>query len=481
MMEGEILKKTITLLSVLGIIFNSTVYASDLSEWALADYEMLSKGGILTYDVISENLGENIKRREVCTMLVNLYEQMTISKISETENPFEDTDDEYVIKAYSVGIISGKSESIFDPEGDVTRQEFAKMILNMLSAAQVEFEIEDDIAEEVLEKYDDSGNVAEWAKKAVAVNIKTGIINGTTEKTITPAGGTTREQAICMVNRVYDKFVKNKKYYDVPYLLDYQQGALGEIKFMWDEILGTKKYTFIIKDADAEIMEAFETTANSATIYGDDYLPGLYTIIIGAVNKEGIGTYSNPTDIEFAEIKYESTVNENLSLSEKEARVFPSGQAFQNVEEAELYMTSVTVPVWKLKSNGEKYSSKMSLTVNQALAEDVVNIFTEIYNSPEQFPIKDVGGYYWRNTASGNLSQHSYGTCIDINADENYYVRPDGTPIVGSYWKPYEDPYSIPEDGIVVKTFAKYGWEWGGNCWGDSYSKDYMHFTYLGK
>ena len=123
----------------------------------------------------------------------------------------------------------------------------------------------------------------------------------------------------------------------------------------------------------------------------------------------------------------------------------------------------------------------MSLYINRALADDVLNIFAEIYNSPEKFPIKDVGGYYWRNTSGGRLSHHSYGLCIDINANENYYVEPDGTPIVGKYWKPYEDPYSMPEDGIVVKTFAKYGFLWGGNCWSDKYAKDYMHFTYLGK
>ena len=144
-------------------------------------------------------------------------------------------------------------------------------------------------------------------------------------------------------------------------------------------------------------------------------------------------------------------------------------------------MIEVTVPVWTLQSDGTKTSSLKYITINQALADDVVSIFTEIYEDESQFPIKDVGGFSWRNTAGGSISQHSYGTCIDINWNENYYVKPDGTPITGSYWKPGEDPYSIPEDSIVVKTFAKYGWEWGGNAWSDAYAKDYMHFTYLGK
>ncbi len=79
------------------------------------------------------------------------------------------------------------------------------------------------------------------------------------------------------------------------------------------------------------------------------------------------------------------------------------------------------------------------------------------------------------------MSEHSYGTCIDINPDENYYVKPDGTPITGSFWKPGENIYSMPADGSVVSTFKRYGWKWGGDAWGAGYSKDYMHMTYLGK
>ena len=89
-------------------------------------------------------------------------------------------------------------------------------------------------------------------------------------------------------------------------------------------------------------------------------------------------------------------------------------------EEVPNYHTTVTVPVWQL-SGGEKVSSTLTLSVHAALAEDVKEIFTEIYNDPEQFPIHDVGGYSWRgDTATG---EHNCGTAIDINANENYQIR----------------------------------------------------------
>lgn len=166
-----------------------------------------------------------------------------------------------------------------------------------------------------------------------------------------------------------------------------------------------------------------------------------------------------------------------IPLSEKEQRVFPEGNRFESSEIAEQYMTEIEVPVWLIK-NGEKVSSTKFITVNSALADDTKAIFEEIYALPQKYPIKSVGGYCWRNTSSGRLSQHSFGTCIDINPNENYYVSVKGNIYSGSYWKPNEDPYSIaPGDGII-EIFAKYGWAWGGNAWPGS--RDYMHFTYLG-
>ena len=43
-----------------------------------------------------------------------------------------------------------------------------------------------------------------------------------------------------------------------------------------------------------------------------------------------------------------------------------------------------------------------------ALAEDVKEIFTEIYNDPERFPIHDVGGYAWRGDSA--TGEHNCGT-----------------------------------------------------------------------
>lgn len=154
---------------------------------------------------------------------------------------------------------------------------------------------------------------------------------------------------------------------------------------------------------------------------------------------------------------------------------------FANQAEAEANVVTVTVPVWKLNSDGSKRASTASFRVHAAIGEMVTNIFTEIFNDPEQFPIHSIGGYSWRgDTARG---EHNCGTAIDINPNENYQVQ-DGAAMVGSFWKPNVSPYSIPEDGSVVRVFEKYGWGWGGTLWCSTTDPnrgyhDYMHFSYM--
>lgn len=70
------------------------------------------------------------------------------------------------------------------------------------------------------------------------------------------------------------------------------------------------------------------------------------------------------------------------------------------------------------------------------------------------------GGYYPRfvRGSSTNLSSHSYGTSVDINAGEN----PQGS-------------QGTAEQARLAPYFEKYGWYWGKN-----FSKpDPMHFEYV--
>lgn len=175
-------------------------------------------------------------------------------------------------------------------------------------------------------------------------------------------------------------------------------------------------------------------------------------------------SYSQGSDsgVKFKSDKYERIFGENRKV-------------YSSKKEADANIVKITVPVWKIE-DGRKVSSSEDIMINKALASEVYEIFYEIYLGNERFPIKSVSAYSWRSTATGSRSQHSYGTAIDINSNENYCIYNSGRKI-GSFYKPGENPYSIPKDGDVVRAFKSRGWTWGAD-WHSL--KDYMHFSYLG-
>ena len=134
-------------------------------------------------------------------------------------------------------------------------------------------------------------------------------------------------------------------------------------------------------------------------------------------------------------------------------------------------MQWVEIPVWRLR-NGQKVPDTDRVQVLSSVAEEVKEIFTEIYNGPEQFPINSISVYVWRG--NGLRSMHSAGLAIDINPDQNPQVGEDGTVYAGSKWEPGVNPYSISRDSDVVKAFGNHAWDWGASF----QTKDYMHFEW---
>ena len=135
---------------------------------------------------------------------------------------------------------------------------------------------------------------------------------------------------------------------------------------------------------------------------------------------------------------------------------------------------------------------------NQAIAQDLVEIFYELYLAG--YPLESVrlvdeyGGddtlsMEHNNTSCFNfrvvdgtssLSRHAYGLAIDINPLYNPYVTwPGGKQRVSpAAATPFADrsldfPNKIDEDDLCYQLFAERGFTWGGH-WRTM--KDYQHF-----
>ena len=157
-------------------------------------------------------------------------------------------------------------------------------------------------------------------------------------------------------------------------------------------------------------------------------------------------------------------------------------RSWDDKEIAKAMTVTIQIPVWKINADGEKYSSSAYINVHRELAGQVLQIFQEIYDDSSHFAIQQVGAWRWGNQdfySNGAVRHrnHPAGAAIDINWTWNYSVYSNGAIEAGELYDPANYQYSMPANGIVVQTFKKYGWDWGGD-W--NYKKDYMHFSYLG-
>ena len=147
--------------------------------------------------------------------------------------------------------------------------------------------------------------------------------------------------------------------------------------------------------------------------------------------------------------------------------------------------------------NNEPQTGEM--IVNKAIAQDVVEIFYELFENGyqiesiklvDEFGGDDTASMLANNTSSFNyrvvegttrLSNHALGRAIDLNPFYNPYItyNKDGSTNispVGS--EAYADrtisfPYKIDENDLAYKLFKAHGFTWGGN-WNSC--KDYQHF-----
>lgn len=99
-------------------------------KWYFADINTLADHNVFNEKEFRPN--DNITRREMAVMLVKALGYSELAQ-SETSSVFNDvsTDEGYISVAYTLGIINGKSDTMFDPEGPALREEGAAMIMRM--------------------------------------------------------------------------------------------------------------------------------------------------------------------------------------------------------------------------------------------------------------------------------------------------------------------------------------------------------------
>lgn len=122
-----------------------------------------------------------------------LYRYLGQPEISGLENPFTDLDNEIckdgVIYLKKLGVLDGKSETIFAPQDAITREQLVTMLYRLGGSA-----IDEELSPSGT--FSDREDISSWAVAPMDWAIHTGLITGLSETVLGPKENATRAQAV---------------------------------------------------------------------------------------------------------------------------------------------------------------------------------------------------------------------------------------------------------------------------------------------
>ncbi len=153
-----------------------------------------------------------------------LLEAMT--PFAESTDPAYADDRLFIHAAYVLGIVNGRDDGTFDPDGPITRQEAAAMLFRaykLYNSNRIRLEDPD-----IVEGYADAGEIGSWAQDAVAFLANYQVMEGVGGGMFSPLSHYTREQCIVTFYRLYSDAPTSKLKENVHYL-SYMETKMGPI------------------------------------------------------------------------------------------------------------------------------------------------------------------------------------------------------------------------------------------------------------
>ncbi len=181
-------------------------FADVSGHWAENEINRMLDMGLMdgkSTDTFAPNA--NMSRGDLVLALYRLAGSPAVA--AGTSSPFTDVTDgdarkNAILWANAQGIVNGVSASAFNPDGNITRQAFAK-VLNLFAAKDVN---KDALSsrEDVISDYADASAVSSWAKAPLNWAVASEFITGKAGGRLDPAGTATRAQVAVILCRYLD-------------------------------------------------------------------------------------------------------------------------------------------------------------------------------------------------------------------------------------------------------------------------------------
>lgn len=185
--------------------------------WAKPELTEASALGLIPGCLQGADLTQPITRAEFAAVSVKLYEALSGTQAEPVAaNPFTDTSDPEVLKAFDLGVTNGTAADKFDPDALINREQAAAMLTRVYKKLNLEgwTLASDGEYKEAFKAlftmpalFADDGEISSWAKDSVYFMAANGIVNGVGDNCFAPklvSSGeetlnfATREQALLM-------------------------------------------------------------------------------------------------------------------------------------------------------------------------------------------------------------------------------------------------------------------------------------------
>ena len=175
------------------------------ASWAKSQLEEAAALG-LTTEHTNTGYRRWITREQVAELSVRMAEKLTgTSLIPSAKDTFWDTESAAALKAAAAGIVDGKDEHHFVPDGNATREEIAAILCRtaFYVAEHSQYSSNLNTMVNIPAQYTDRARISAWAAPYVALLADSGILTGTTDTTLSPQDPTSVQEAIVLVLRLY--------------------------------------------------------------------------------------------------------------------------------------------------------------------------------------------------------------------------------------------------------------------------------------
>ena len=198
-----------------------TVSDGKSSPWANKELQRADELGLIPDSLRNTDLKKPINRAEFAAVSVRLYENLSGEKATPiAKNPFADTSDAEVLKAYNLGITAGTSADKFTPDGLLNREQAATMLTRVWKKYSMPgwtLGTDGDYALQYTKPspFSDDADISAWARDSVYFMAANGIILGSEGKfkpkntsaaeEAASYANATREQALLLAVRIVEK------------------------------------------------------------------------------------------------------------------------------------------------------------------------------------------------------------------------------------------------------------------------------------